>query len=94
MFSTRSKRSPKNVLCLTPISTVRLIGNDLSRPSEVRNGMIIARIELDECSFKGTAPTIIGEPVTFPSVMDIPDPDAPILLGCLSIGFGIFTFAR
>jgi len=37
---------------------------------------------------------MIGEPVTFPSVMDIPDPDAPILLGCLSISFGIFTIAR
>jgi len=39
---------------------------------------------------------MIGEPVTFPSVMDIPDPDGPILLSFLSIGFGIFifTFAR
>ncbi len=37
---------------------------------------------------------MIGEPVTFLSVMDIPDSDAPILLGCLSISFGIFTIAR
>jgi len=37
---------------------------------------------------------MIGEPVTFPSVMDIPDPDAPILLSFLFIDLGIFTFAR
>jgi hypothetical protein len=37
---------------------------------------------------------MLGEPVTFPGVMDIPDPDASILLSCLSIGFGIFTITR
>jgi hypothetical protein len=33
---------------------------------------------------------MIGEPITFPIVEDFPDPDAPILHGCLAIDFEFF----